>query len=489
VIRSQTARVSPHDAQLGATLRALTHLRAGLDPREVLLDGLLARTGASMAAWVPASEETSALVRRGSSSGASGLLELPRQLPWPVLLALAPGSSRRLDRHGLGQWPGPRALGLHEALAGRSAEGARLWIESTRPLELRQSEFRAWLRSLAEFEVLDRERRERASAETLVRRGAAAAGVAHDLRNQLSLAALELERIRELGDVRAGGEALARTLHEAQALSHSFLSRDGQGAATKALRGLLEDELRAAIELVRRPGVRARLKCARGLASEVDEVLLRRVVRNLLLNALHATDDGGSVQLSALAPDDLSVEVTVEDDGRGMDERQLERWMRAGSSGHGSTGFGTTSVLDCVREIGAQFSIESTVGEGTRCTISLPRAVTGDSASVIVCDTDPIRRRRLLRRLEDLRTRAVGAATAGRAHALFETHGAQALIVARGMRDDESTALRTAFRSARLPVLESSVLRDESRAVGELCRLLQDSAATATDTTNAATGR
>jgi signal transduction histidine kinase len=396
-------------------------------------------------------------------------------MPWPVLLSLAPQSSRRLDAHWLSQWPGPRGLRLVEALVGRSAEGARLWIESARPIAVRQVEFRAWLRSLAEFEVLDRESRERATAETLIRRGAAAAGVAHDLRNQLSLAALELERIRELGDVHAGCEALARTLREAQALSHSFLSRDGQGSTTKALRGLLEEELRAAIELAGRPGVRTRLKCARGLATEVDEALLRRIVRNLLLNALHATDDGGSVQLFAVALDDARVEVVVEDNGRGMDERQLERWMRAGSSGRGSTGYGTTSVLDCVRQIGAELTIESTAGEGTRCAIALARASAGERAAVIVCDSDPVRRNRLLRRFERLAVRAVGASGPLRARAVLDGHGALGLVIARGMRDEDSLSLRNAFRSARLPMLESSVLFDEPKMVGELCRTLRTS--------------
>lgn len=466
------------DAQLGATLAALAALREGNDPRVVLLDGLLARSGASLAVWIPAGDGPARLVRRARSTSLTTQSELPRQLPWPLLLSLAPGSSRRLDQSWLQQWPGARALGLDEALAGRSAEGARLWIESPHPLELRQLEFRAWLRSLAEFETLDRERQDRLTSEALVRRGAAAAGVAHDLRNQLSLAALELDRIRELGDLRAGGDALAKTLHEAQSLSQSFLSRDGLGAATKALRGLLEEELRAAIELVRRPGVHARLKCARGFASEVDEVLLRRILRNLLLNALHATDDGGTVRLSALALDDTRVEVAVEDDGRGMDERQLERWMRAGSSGRGSTGFGTTSILDCVREIGAELSIESTAGEGTRCTITLARAEAGDRSAVIVFEPDPLRRRRVMRRIDGLHVRAVSATSAERARALFEAHGALGLVLPRSCRDDEAAALRRAAEAARIPMLELSVLIDETRAVGELCRVVRESRTT-----------
>lgn len=468
---------SHRDAQLGSTLEALAALRKGHDPREVLLDGLLARSGARLAVWVPAGEAPGSLVRCAGMANPPGYAELPRHLPWPLLVALAPRSSRRLDRRWLDHWPGARALDLQEALAGRSADGARLWLESRRPLELRQVEFRAWLSSLAEFERLDRERHERARTEALVRRGAAAAGVAHDLRNQLSLAALEFDRIRELGDLSAGGDALAKTLREAQALSHSFLSRDGQSATTKALRGLLEEELRAAIELARRPGVRAHLKCARGLASEVDEVLLRRILRNLLLNALHATDDGGTVRLSAAALDVARVELAVEDDGRGMDERQLERWMRAGSSGRGSTGFGTTSILDCVREIGAELSIESSAGEGTRCAITLARAETGDRSAVIVCEPDAVRRRRVLRRIESHHLRAVGATGAERARALFETHGALALVTPRGAQDDASLALRRAVRAAQLPVLELSVLHDEARGVGELCRALGQSSA------------
>ncbi|MCA8980371.1 MAG: hypothetical protein H6831_06340 [Planctomycetes bacterium] len=462
------------DVQLGATLAALGALREGRDPREVLLGELLTRCGARLAVWIPAGDGPTRLVRRAAQHGSRAETELPRQLPWPLLLGLAPGSSRRLDRRWLEHWPGARALGVREALAGRSAEGARLWLESTTALDLRQSEFRGWLRSLAEFELLDRERREREASEALVRRGAAAAGVAHDLRNQLSLAALELERIRELGDLRSGAEALEKTLREAQSLSHSFLSREGTGAATRPLRGLLEEEFRAATSLVRRPAIRARLKCARGLASEVDEVLLRRILRNLLLNALHATDDGGTVRLSAVALDDSRIELSVEDDGRGMDERQLERWMRAGSSGRGSTGFGTTSILDCVREIGAELSIDSTLGEGTRCAITLPRAEAGDRAAVIVCEPDVLRRRRVLRRLENVHVRAVGAANAASARALLETHGALGLVVARGTRDEASVALRQAALSARLPLLELSVLRDEARTVGEFSRAVRE---------------
>lgn len=468
----QTARVTTPDEQLGATLAALAALRGGGDPRLVLLDGLLSRSGATLAAWVPAGDGQSCLVRsRGAGARRTGI-ELPRQLPWPTLLALAPESSRRLDAHWLARWPGPRALGLAEALAGRSLEGARLWIESPRPMALRQSEFRAWLRSLAEFEVLDRERRERHVAESLVRRGAAAAGVAHDLRNQLSLAALEFERIRELGDLRIGGDALARTLQEAQTLSHSFLSRDVQGATSKPLRGLLEEELRAAIELVRRPGVKARLKCSRGLATDADAVLLRRMLRNLLLNALHATDDGGTVQLSAVALEGERVEISVEDDGRGMDERQLERWMRAGSSGSGSTGFGTTSVLDCAREIGAELCIESTAGEGTRCSITLAQLESADRGAVVICEPDLHRRKRWIRRIEGQRLCAAGASSAGRARALFELHGAIGLMIARGCQSEEALALRQAVRSAGHPVLELSVLHDERRVVGDFCRRL-----------------
>jgi len=388
-------------------------------------------------------------------------------------LELSPGSSRRFDSHWLGRWPGPRALGLSEALAGRTAEGARLWIESTGTLQLRQPEFRGWMQSLVDFERLHRERGERERAETLVRRGAAAAGVAHDLRNQLSLAALEFDRIRELGDLRAGSEELSRALREAQALSHSFLGRDGAGGPTKALRGLLEEELRSAIELAGRTAVGARLRCARGLATLVDEVLLRRILRNLLLNALQATDDGGRVQLSGIVIDDERVEVVVEDDGRGMDERQLERWMRAGSSGRGSTGFGTTSVLDCVREIGAELAIESTPGEGTRCAVVIARAEAGERSAVLVCEPDPVRRRRITRRIEGLGLRTVGCADALRSRALFQAHGALALCVARGLRDAAARDLRHDFRAAELPNLELSVRDDEMRTIGAFCARIQ----------------
>ncbi len=453
-----------------ATLRAL---RDGDDPRGAWLDALLAESGARAAVWLPVDGGEGRRVRAAGRRGDAGAAELPRHLPWPLLLSLAPGTARALGPRELERWPGARATGLRAAIAGCGAAGDRLWIESGDALALDAARFGEWIEALAACERLDRHARERDRAETLVRRGAAAAGVAHDLRNQLSLASLELERLRELGP---DGDAapLTNALREARALSQAFLTGDGGGATTRALRGLLETELRAAAELADRPGVGARLRCPRGLAVEVDEVLLRRVLRNLLLNALHATDDGGDVRLEGRAADAARVEIVVEDDGRGMDERQLERWMRAGASGRGSTGFGTTSVLDCVRELGAELDIESERGAGTRCVVSLPRADAADAEAVIVCDGDPVQRRRVRRGLESRGVRAVECATAAAARARLDQTGARGLLVARGDRCRDALALRAVARAAGVPTAELTALADEARTLGELCARVGD---------------
>ncbi|RKZ12809.1 hypothetical protein DRQ53_14250, partial [bacterium] len=106
------------DAQLAPSLGALAALRRAEDPREVLLDELLTRSGARLAVWVPAGDGLGRLVRRGGGGPRACPGELPAHLPWPALLELSPGSSRRFDSRWLGRWPGPRALGLSEALAG-----------------------------------------------------------------------------------------------------------------------------------------------------------------------------------------------------------------------------------------------------------------------------------------------------------------------------------------------------------------------------------
>ncbi len=109
-----------------------------------------------------------------------------------------------------------------------------------------------------------------------------------------------------------------------------------------------------------------------------DKRALNQILLNLLSNAIRFSDRGGKVVLAARA-EAGSIVITVEDDGVGISEGDLQRigepYFQARASydrRHGGTGLGLSIVKGLVRLHGGELSIRSRVGEGTRVTVRLP---------------------------------------------------------------------------------------------------------------------
>lgn len=108
-----------------------------------------------------------------------------------------------------------------------------------------------------------------------------------------------------------------------------------------------------------------------------DESLLRQIFGNLLSNAVKYSPGGGQVLLDV---DCRAEEVVcvVQDQGIGMPENDLARlyetFFRASNVGTISgTGLGLAIVKRCIELHGATITVNSTVGAGTRFTVTLPR--------------------------------------------------------------------------------------------------------------------
>ncbi|WP_030441397.1 sensor histidine kinase [Actinoplanes subtropicus] len=106
-----------------------------------------------------------------------------------------------------------------------------------------------------------------------------------------------------------------------------------------------------------------------------DEVLLARVLRNLLTNAVKFTADG-SVTLAARAVDD-DVEFTVADTGAGipaeLHERIFEEFYQVPGSKAG-TGLGLPYARRLVGILGGSLRVDSAPGAGSTFTVRLPKS-------------------------------------------------------------------------------------------------------------------
>ena len=119
---------------------------------------------------------------------------------------------------------------------------------------------------------------------------------------------------------------------------------------------------------------------------DVDPTKLRRVLLNLLENAIKYSPEGGPVVLR-LAADNGRLRLHVHDEGlgipRGEQERIFEKFYRADPNlarGVGGTGLGLYICRELVQRMGGDIEVESEPGKGSTFTVDLPVKVAAASA-------------------------------------------------------------------------------------------------------------
>jgi signal transduction histidine kinase len=108
----------------------------------------------------------------------------------------------------------------------------------------------------------------------------------------------------------------------------------------------------------------------------MDEYLLRHILTNLLSNAIKYSPTGGDVNFQ-LDCDQQTVTFRIADSGIGIPKQDLERlfesFYRATNVGNiQGTGLGLSIIKNCIDLHGGKIDVQSTVGEGTTFTVTLP---------------------------------------------------------------------------------------------------------------------
>ena len=101
------------------------------------------------------------------------------------------------------------------------------------------------------------------------------------------------------------------------------------------------------------------------------------MVINFLTNALKFTPAGGRVRLE-VAENGSTVRLEVADTGTGIPAADLprvfDRFWRGAHTGAAGSGIGLTVVAELARAHRGTVDVESEPGQGTRVSVSLPRA-------------------------------------------------------------------------------------------------------------------
>ncbi len=112
-----------------------------------------------------------------------------------------------------------------------------------------------------------------------------------------------------------------------------------------------------------------------------DRGQLQQVFLNILTNAFAAVKNGGRIVLSSWQKDDLTVGVSIQDNGHGMDEdtmRQIFEPFFTTKKGYG-TGLGLSITYGIIKKLGGEIKVDSRLEQGTTFTIFLPKTSPGDT--------------------------------------------------------------------------------------------------------------
>lgn len=184
--------------------------------------------------------------------------------------------------------------------------------------------------------------------------GSAAAGIAHDINNQLMLILNYLETT----DVKSARAATDRCA----ALTSSLLSYS-RGEAPVLRRVHVGRFLSDFVETLRLPAtVRLRLEVRiPGAQIQANRLELTRALMNLALNACEAMRGAGELRIIAT---DRTIE--VKDSGPGIAPEHAKRLFEPFFSTKGAkgTGLGLAIVRDIMRQHGGRVTVESAPGEG-----------------------------------------------------------------------------------------------------------------------------
>jgi NtrC-family two-component system sensor histidine kinase KinB len=113
-----------------------------------------------------------------------------------------------------------------------------------------------------------------------------------------------------------------------------------------------------------------------------DAEQIKRVLENLLSNAIRYTPRGGEIRILAARREDY-ISISVADTGHGIPPEYLtrlfHRFLSVPGAKSGSTGLGLAISKRLVEAHGGQITAQSEVGRGTTITFTLP--ITHDAAS------------------------------------------------------------------------------------------------------------
>lgn len=214
------------------------------------------------------------------------------------------------------------------------------------------------------------------------------ATVSHELRTPISYIKGYSEAIQSnFVEGKKKDEAIELIIREAKRMERLTnellqLTRESKEQLMEPFPIVLSETIRESVRLLERQAQAKNIQIKQCLDEDIivqgEEEKLKQVFINLIENAIRYSDEGKAITItSSISKKDAMI--VVKDQGIGIPKEDLPhitkrfyRVNKARSRSDGGSGLGLSIVEQLVKQHGGTLSIESTVGEGTTVTITIP---------------------------------------------------------------------------------------------------------------------
>ncbi len=247
------------------------------------------------------------------------------------------------------------------------------------PLSFRRQA--GWLLTVEDLTERVNMREQMSRMDRLASLGRMSAGIAHEIRNPLTGVSLLLDELHDrmigqdrdqlliqkaLGEIERLEGLVGELLHFSTVSKPCLVTTD--------LARVVDDS----VFLVRKQCEHRQIEIIQHYGAELpklqlDADRLKQVFLNLFSNAIDAMPAGGQLKIQA-SRDDRGVQVAVIDNGCGIESGKLGLIFEPfyTSKGGDGTGLGLSISHNIISDHGGTIKAESTLGQGTRITLSLP---------------------------------------------------------------------------------------------------------------------
>jgi PAS domain S-box-containing protein len=149
---------------------------------------------------------------------------------------------------------------------------------------------------------------------------------------------------------------------------------------TLALKPIISEGLPLVLETAQHKGITIKYDIHDDLEVFADKKMLETLLRNLVSNAVKFTNKGGEITISAKKSANELVEISVRDNGIGINQEMIANLFRLdkntnrkGTEKEPSTGLGLIICKDFIEKHGGNLWVESAEGVGSKFSFTLPK--------------------------------------------------------------------------------------------------------------------